>query len=121
MSKKAKKHEISAEQKEILLALKKEEQSLKEISAKIKALKSKIKDDEDNLVELYGYVNSDSSTEETKAYAKAQTRVLRESGYADRRELKKLSEERLLYKEKISSIHAEIAKSKSMGDGVGSP
>ena len=114
MSKKAKKHEISAEQKELLLALKKEEQSLKEISAKIKALKSKIKDDEDNLVELYGYVNSDSSTEETKAYAKAQTRVLRESGYADRRELKKLSEERLLYKEKISSIHAEIAKSKSV-------
>ncbi len=116
MSKKEIKRDNSADirNEELHLALKNEEQNLKEISSKIKSLNSNIKDNEKKIVELFGYTVSDSSSEKTKAYAKNQIRVLRDSIQADNRELKKLSEERLLYREKISSINAEIAKNKSV-------
>ncbi len=104
----------TAKNEELHLALKNEEQNLKEISSKIKSLNSNIKDNEKKILELFRYTVSDSSSEETKVYAKNQVRALRDSIQADNRELKKLSEERLLYKEKISSINAEIAKNKSV-------
>ena len=62
MSKKQIKRDNSADirNEELHLALKNEEQNLKEISSKIKSLNSNIKANENKIVELFGYTVSDS-------------------------------------------------------------
>lgn len=121
MSKKEIKHDNSADIKyeDLQLSLKKEEQNLKEISSKIKSLKSNIKDNDKKIVDLYRISASDAYSTKTRDYAKNQIRTLRDSIKADSREIKKLSEERLLSKEKIASLNKEIgASGLKKGKGV---